>query len=76
MSNESKRSSQDIHTEYVRLCMRAGELQYKIGELDKELSMMNSTIRDLNLEYGAAIKAEEEAKKEAAAKEPVKKEGE
>lgn len=67
------RSFQDVQNEFGALCARAGHLQYQIYTFKKDLDLINSQIRDLNLE-AAAIKvktdaASVQAKKEAAQKE-------
>lgn len=63
------RASGEIQAEYVRVCARAGELQYRVNEQGKELAMLNSSIRDLNLEFAAASRFEEEVRKALASQE-------
>lgn len=59
MSEETKtRTVADIQQEYQQSCLRAGHLQYQIDALSKDLSLLNSTMRDLNLE-AADLKAKE-----------------
>ena len=50
-SNENKqRSISDVSQEYQQLCTKAGHLQYQIDAFSKDLSLLNSTMRDLNFE--------------------------
>lgn len=75
MSEEQQkpsRSSQDVQQEYARLCSQAGHLQYQIAVFDKDLEVLNNTLRELNFEYAAAQRRESEAAKSA--EEPKKEE--
>lgn len=67
MAEEKKeRTLNDVQGEYNRGCLRAGHLQYQILTLQKDLSVLNDTLRDLNFE-ASGIQAklhEEELKKE------------
>lgn len=73
MSEEKKtRSTNEIKQEYQQLATKAGNLQYAIGEQNRDLSMINSQMRDLSLEFTSADNAEKEAAKSAAAPEEVK----
>lgn len=62
---KKKRSVQEIQQEYSGLCMRAGHTQYQIATLEKELALVNESLRDLNFEAAAAQQAEAEVKKAA-----------
>lgn len=48
-----QRNLQDIQQEYITLCNKAGHLQYQIFVLDKDLSILNDTLRNLNFEAAA-----------------------
>lgn len=68
MSEEQKKSErtlEQIQNEFGQLCARAGHVQYQISVLEKDLGILNSSIRDLNLE-AAAVKGKEEPAKEGA----------
>lgn len=63
--NEQKkpeRTVDQIRGEYSRLCAKAGHTQYQISTLQKDLEIINGTLRDLNVEAATA------SQKEAAAK--------
>jgi hypothetical protein len=53
---------EDIKNEYGKLCVAAGELQYRIEMSKRELHELNTKIEDLNTEYSEIIKAEGGAK--------------
>lgn len=61
MSNAPKppRTTQAIQQDYQNLAFRAGNLQYEIKEKNKDLDMINSSMRDLNFEFIAAKKTED-----------------
>lgn len=44
-------SRNDMQAEYVDLCAKAGQLQYKIALEQKELSDINQQLRELNQKY-------------------------
>lgn len=44
----------EIQSEYTGLCARAGNLQYQIVTLSKDLEQLNSKLRDLNFEAAAS----------------------
>jgi len=51
MSEEKKeRTVESIHQDYSRLCAQAGHTQYQIQALKKDLDLINSQLRDLNME--------------------------
>lgn len=68
MSEEAKktRTVEEIQQEYTQLCCKAGHTQYQISGLEKDLEMINSSLRELNFEAAAAsaAKAAAEAPKE------------
>ena len=53
---------EDIKNEYGKLCVAAGELQYRIKMQERELHELNTKIEDLNQEFSSILKAEAEAK--------------
>jgi len=63
MNKEFKapRKLEEIQAEYQRLCLQAGHIQYQMSTLEKDLSLLNEQMRDLNLEGAAAQKAAAEA---------------
>ena len=68
MSEVKKRTVQDVQQEYTGLCARAGHLQYQINAMQKDLELINTTLRDLNVE-ASKFAAEEKIAAETAAKE-------
>lgn len=60
MSEDQKapRPLDEIHKEYTNACFKAGNLQYQISALSKDLALLNDTMRELNFE-AAAVKAAE-----------------
>jgi hypothetical protein len=56
MSEKKERTVPEISQEYSGLCTKAGHLQYQINTLQKDLELLNGTLRDLNLE-AAAVQA-------------------
>jgi hypothetical protein len=67
MSNEVKkpRSVVDLNKEYSRFCAQLGELMYRKYTIEKDIEMLSDTLKDLNNEGAAAIRAEAEAKEKA-----------
>ncbi len=63
MSDKPKRTVAEIQQEYQGCCVKAGHCQYQLYTLEKDLEMINNTMRDLNLEAAASQAAEQEAKK-------------
>jgi prefoldin subunit 5 len=55
------RTMADIQNEYGRLCANAGQIQYQVSELNKDLALVNSTLRELNLEASKLKEAEAKA---------------
>lgn len=56
----SKRTKEDIAREYSNLCTKAGHAAYQVATIQKDIDLMQATMRDLNLEAAAADKAEAE----------------
>lgn len=50
------RTMLDVNKDYQMGCIKAGQLQYQIVTLQKDLDILNSTLRDLNFE-GAHLQA-------------------
>ncbi len=71
------RTVEAIQNEYTQLCVRAGHTQYQIAQLQKDLELMNRSLRDLNLE-AATVQAKnlaaDAAKKAEEAKAAAEKE--
>jgi len=59
-----KRTMQEIQAEYTSLCNKAGFVQYQIYLNEKDLELINGTLRSLNSE-AAALKAEQDAARRA-----------
>lgn len=83
--SQPARTLQDVNQEYARQCMNAGQIQYQISELSKDLGLTNNRLRELNMEAfkfkeaeaiakNAVAKAAAEAKSEAEKEEPKQKE--
>lgn len=66
MSYKAPRPLREIEQEYGQLVQRAGQVQYQIYALEKDLSQFNETLRDLNQE-AYAVKLEEEKKRQTEA---------
>lgn len=67
MSNQNPpRSVQEIQTDYSNSCLKAGNLQYEIACKEKDLSLLNDRLRELNFEYVAAKNMEAEITKKVA----------
>lgn len=62
MSEEKKpKTVDDLQKEYTNLCTKAGHLQYQISTLKAELELVNSALKNINIE---ASQLAAEAKKE------------
>ena len=70
MSEQKKRTLNDVQQEYVNLCTRAGDLQYKIQAFKKDLEVLNNQLRELNFE-AVKIQQEEAAAKKAEESKPA-----
>lgn len=67
---KAPRPVSEIQREYTSVCANAGQCQYQIATLTKDLDLINQTLRDLNAEAFASQEAakklaEEKAKEEA-----------
>lgn len=67
MSQEKETKAQprtvvEIQQEYGQLCAKAGQLQYTIHVTKDDLAQVNNRLKDLNFEYVAAQRSEQEAK--------------
>jgi hypothetical protein len=60
MSEPTKRTKEDIAREYSNLCTKAGHAAYQVATIQKDIELMHSTMRDLNLEAAAVAKAEQD----------------
>lgn len=58
MSDKPQRTFKDVNIEYQKTCFKAGQLQYQIFALSKDLDAVNDVLRDLNIE-GATLQAKE-----------------
>lgn len=58
MSENKKRTVAEIQSEYQSGCLKAGHINYQIYTLGRDLELLNSTLRDLNLEAASAQAAE------------------
>lgn len=61
MEEKKHREVSQIQLEYQQLCVRAGDIQYRVQALKKDLELVNSNLRDLNLEAAAAHGAQQKA---------------
>lgn len=55
--SEVPRTTQEIQTEYQNLAFKAGNLQFAIFQQQKDLDLINQTLRELNFEYVSASEA-------------------
>lgn len=69
---KKEKTLDEIKAEYQNLCARAGHTQYQMYTLKKDLELMNSTLRDLNLQ--AATLQQAAAPAQEPAQEPAKEE--
>lgn len=53
----------EIQVEYQNLCTKAGNIQYQVFALGKDLAQVNESLLELNFEAAAAARKEAEAKK-------------
>jgi hypothetical protein len=68
--NESKspqRTVDQIRAEYSQLCAKAGHMQYQLYTLEKDLGIINGTLRDLNVEAATVSQKEASAKASSSA---------
>lgn len=64
-AKKEPRSPDAVRQEYQNLAFKAGNLQYEIVCKQKDLQVLNDTMRELNFEYIEAQNKAEEAKKAA-----------
>jgi hypothetical protein len=64
---KSPRNTQEIQAEYQTLCMKAGDLSYKIECSQKDLKALYESLRNLNLEYVQASQLEAKVAEQVAA---------
>ena len=64
MSDKPARSVAEIQQEYQNLAFRAGNLQYEICQKNKDLDLINDTLRSLSFEFVAAQEAAKAAEKQ------------
>ena len=64
--SEVKRTVAEIQQDYQGLAMKAGHTQYQIYTLERDLELMNQTLRDLNIEASKIQQEEKSAEKESA----------
>ena len=69
LAKPAPRTKVEIEREYANICSRLGHCTYQIGVLGKDADLMQSTLRDLNLEAAAVAKLEAEATAAANTKE-------
>lgn len=50
---KKERTLEELKTEYGKLCFRAGDLQYEISIKQKDLSLINESLRNINFEAAA-----------------------
>lgn len=62
----SRRSQEELTAQYGRLCQKAGNLNYQIVAIQKDLDLVNEQLLELNLEAAANNKADQEAASAAA----------
>lgn len=48
--SDKKRTIEEIHQEYSRICSQAGHVQYQVSVLSKDLEQLNGQLRALNVE--------------------------
>lgn len=58
MEEQKKRSVKEIQAEYTQLCAKAGHLQYAIYSNQKDLALVNESLRNLNIEAAQSAKNE------------------
>jgi len=51
------RTEQQIREEYSALCVRAGEMQYQVSQLEKAISDINVRLVELNSEFAELKKS-------------------
>lgn len=57
MSENKKKTVDELQREYTQLCSKAGHIQYQISVMKSELAIVNDSLKVINLE-AAAVAAE------------------
>lgn len=60
--SKTPRPFAEIQQQFNQLCFQAGQLQYQIFCLTKDLGLLNDNLRDINVEAAASQAAEKAAK--------------
>ncbi len=78
MSEEKKpkRTKEEVSREYSNLAFKAGNIQYQIHALKRDLSLLNDSMLSLNLEYPQADEAPQPVEIVEAPKDEPKQESE
>lgn len=53
METKKEKTVEDLQREYTQLCSKAGHLQYQVSMLTAELSVVNESLKAINLEAAA-----------------------
>jgi endonuclease III len=61
------RTLHDVQLDYQNACLKAGQMQYQKAMLEEDLNMLNSAIKDINLEAAKLQNIAAEAAKLVAA---------
>jgi hypothetical protein len=64
MPDQAPRTEETIRNEYLNICAQAGELQFKIGQMQAALTEVNGKLTALNQEY-VTLKSTPAPKEEA-----------
>lgn len=58
------RNLEQLQKEYGQMCVKAGNLQYQIYALSKDLALLNQSMQDINIESTTLPKEEPAAQPE------------
>jgi hypothetical protein len=61
---KKERTMEEIQKEYGAICASTGQLQYQAFIISKDLELLNSKLRDLNIEAAGVAKKAQEASAE------------
>lgn len=61
MEEKKERTIEEIQKEYSLVCAEAGQAQYQIFVLEKDLEIKNDRLRSLNLEAAAVAAKKKES---------------
>ncbi len=67
MSQQKPRTLNDINRDYSSACAKAGDIQFKLHSLNKDLEALNTLRNDLNFEAMSIHQAAAKAKAESEA---------